>query len=110
MKSGADAGSGKQPDVFKCMTYFDGKCDISIYFALFERQIARMNIVKNCVMNLLNSPSLEILNIITKKPDTLTNNYDHVKVLLLKCVKMTPKEFRQKLMAHKRKNQTLGDN
>lgn len=103
MKSGTDAGSGKQPDVLKCITHFDGKCDISVYFALFEGKIARMHIVKNCVMHLLNLPSLEILNIIKKTSDTLANNYDHVKELLLKCVKITPKEFRQKLMAHKKR-------
>lgn len=40
------AGSGNQPDLFKLMAIFDGKGDISVYLALFDREISRMNIVK----------------------------------------------------------------
>lgn len=40
------SSSGKQLDLLKLMTHFDGRGDVSVYLELFERQIARMNVLK----------------------------------------------------------------
>lgn len=62
------------------MTHFDETRDISVYLALFERQITRINVVKeNWVMYLLSLLLLEIVNIVAREPDTIANNYDYVK-------------------------------
>lgn len=76
------------------MTYFDGTGDITLYLALFERQIARMNAIKeDWVMYLLSLFSLEIVNIVARELDPVGNNYDYVKKKFLKRFKMSPKTF-----------------
>lgn len=51
------------------MTHFDGVNLASTYLALFEKQIARTNIVKEyCIIYLLSLLPLEIINIIVRAP------------------------------------------
>lgn len=85
------------------MTHFDGTGNISIYFALFEMQIFRRNIVKeNWVTYVLSLLLLKIVNVIARELDPVAKYYDYVKTLLLKRFKMTPEEFKQKLVTHKK--------
>lgn len=52
------------------MTHFDGRGDISVYLALLEKQISRMNIVnENWVMHLLSWLLLGIVNIAAREQD-----------------------------------------
>lgn len=53
-------------------------------------------------MYLLTLLPLEIVNIIAKEPDPEVSNYDYVKKSLLKSFKMTPEEFRQKIVSQKK--------
>lgn len=85
------------------MTHFDGKGNVTIYFALFEMQIFRRNIVKeNWVTYLLSLLLLKIVDVVTREPDPVAKYYDYVKSLLLKRFKMTPEEFKQRLVTHKK--------
>lgn len=55
---------------------------------IFWETISRINVVKdNLVMYLLSLLPLEIVNIIARKPDRETSNYDYVKKLLLERFK-----------------------
>ena len=79
---------------------FDGLGDVSIYLALFEKQMPRFNVPKkNWVMYLLGLLPLEFVNVVPKESDPASNNYDHVKNLLQKHFKLTTEELRQIFIA-----------
>ena len=46
--------------------------------------------------------SLELVNIVSKKLDSASNDYDHVKNLLLKRFKFMTEEFRQQFLLHRK--------
>lgn len=59
---------------------FEKDGDTSIYLNLFERQAARAEIDRdNYVSHLLTLLPLDIVNLIAREPDTLANNYAHIK-------------------------------
>ena len=67
---------------------FDGSGDISIYLVLFEKQMSHLNVPKeNWVMYLLGLLPLEFVNTVLKESDPASNDYNHVKNLLLKRFK-----------------------
>lgn len=85
------------------MTHFDGVSDIRFYLVLFEKQIAKTNIVKeDWVTYLLSLFPLEIVNIIARKPNSEVNDYEYVKNLIHNPFKMTPKEFREKFILYEK--------
>lgn len=74
---------------------FESKGDIGIYLNLFERQASRAGIiVENYVSHLLTLLPLDIVNLIAREPDTLANDYSHVKKILLKRFNLSPEQFR----------------
>lgn len=84
------------------MTHFDGKGDINIYLALFQRQIAMMNIAKeNWAIHLLNFP-IEYHKFYIKRTRNIVNNYDRVNNLLFKRFKLTSETFWEKIISHKK--------
>lgn len=48
--------------------------------------------------------SLEIVNIVDIEPEPESNNNDYLKNLPLKRFKMTPEEFKQKFISHKKES------
>ena len=83
---------------------FDGSGDISIYLVLFEKQMSRLSVFKeNSVMYLLGLLQLEFVNIerIESCIQRNQDGYDYEKYHLLKPVKLTTEEFRQKCLLHR---------
>lgn len=68
----------KQWDLLKLMAHFDDTGNIIVYLSLFERQICRMNIIKeNWVLYFLSLLPLKITNILARDPGA--NDFDNVK-------------------------------
>lgn len=62
------------------MTQFDDTGDISVYLALFEKQVCRMNIIKeNWVLYLLSLLPPKIKNILSRDRDPAANDFDNEK-------------------------------
>ncbi|GBM23045.1 hypothetical protein AVEN_67025-1 [Araneus ventricosus] len=60
------------------MPRYDIGSDISVYLLLFERQISRIDILKeNWVTHFLPLLPLEIVNIVAREPDPKANEYDY---------------------------------
>ena len=102
----------KQQDLHKIIPKFDSKAgDISLYLVLFERQ-ARMAFLnqESWVSHLLGLLPYEITQLIAREPEELSNNYDHIKGLLLKKFKLSPEKFRQRFVQNQRQlNSTWRD-
>ncbi|XP_042896569.2 uncharacterized protein, partial [Parasteatoda tepidariorum] len=94
----------KSSDLSKLIKSFDAnETDISTYLLLFERQATRINIdKKEFVTYLMGLLPLSIVQIIAQEPEESTSNYDYVKTLLLKRFKLSPEQFRQKFIYHKK--------
>lgn len=72
------------------MTHLDDTGDINIYFPFFQRQISKMNILKeNWAMYLLSLLLLEFVNIVTRESKPEASNYDYVTKLHFKHFKIT---------------------
>lgn len=87
----------------KIMSKFENTGDIGVYLNLFERQINRLGIDKDeWVNHLLGLLPLDMVQFVSREPDSVASNYDHIKNLLLKRFKLSTEQFRQKLMTHKK--------
>ncbi|GFW21939.1 uncharacterized protein TNCV_4822221 [Trichonephila clavipes] len=68
-----------------------------------SKETQRLNIdQENWVSHLLGLLPTEVSHIIAREPDDKANSYEHVKDLLLKRFKLTPKKFRQLFVTHQK--------
>jgi hypothetical protein len=94
-------------DVKKLIPNFNpDQSDISLYLIIFECQVIRAVILKeNWVTSLLGLMPLDIVQLIAREPETVYEDYDHIKAMLLKKFKLSPEIFRQKFVQHPKKTE-----
>lgn len=82
--------------------------EISLYFTLFERQARAAEIDETqWVSELLSLLPLDLVQMVIKEPEERSNEYRHVKHMLLDRFKMKPEAFRIKFTQHQKKQNAL---
>ncbi|GBN23181.1 hypothetical protein AVEN_263416-1, partial [Araneus ventricosus] len=77
--------------------------DIDLFLTLFERQLSFLKISKeNFVTFLLSALPGDISKLIGREPETLSQNYDHIKNMLLKRFKLSGEKFRLLFSQHRK--------
>ncbi|GBM16267.1 hypothetical protein AVEN_195376-1 [Araneus ventricosus] len=75
--------------------------DISLYLVLFERQARRVEINEDSwVSHLIGLLPYEMPQLIARESEEVSNDYSHIKKLLLKRYKFSAEKFRQKFNNH----------
>ncbi|GBM03344.1 hypothetical protein AVEN_256891-1 [Araneus ventricosus] len=84
------------------MQNFDSKeGDISLYLILFERQARRVEINEDLwVSHLIGLLPYDMLQLIARESEEVSNDYLHIKKLLFKRYKFSAEKFRQKFNNH----------
>ncbi|GFY15123.1 peptidase A2 domain-containing protein [Trichonephila clavipes] len=85
---------------------FNMKDDISLNLTLFERH-AELTFLpkKDWVQKLIGLIPIDIAHLIAREPADKCNDYNHVKGLLLKRFKLSPKKLRQLFISHRKSNE-----
>lgn len=89
----------------KLMPGFDpNQSDISLFLVIFERQAKRANIDRRYwVSHLLGLLPVEIVQLVAREPEPQSEDYDHVRQLLLQKFKLSPETFRQRFVQHQKR-------
>ncbi|GBN01029.1 Retrovirus-related Pol polyprotein from transposon 17.6 [Araneus ventricosus] len=77
--------------------------DIGLFLTLFERQLSFLNVPKeNFVTYLIIALPGNISKLIAREPQTLSQDYDHIKNMLLKRFKLSAEKFRLLFSQHRK--------
>ncbi|GBN97187.1 hypothetical protein AVEN_212494-1 [Araneus ventricosus] len=77
--------------------------DIGLFLTLFERQLSFLKVPKeNFVTYLLSALPGDISKLIAREPETLSQDYDHIKNMLLKRFKLSAEKFRLLFSQHRK--------
>ncbi|GBN22734.1 hypothetical protein AVEN_68065-1 [Araneus ventricosus] len=77
--------------------------DIGLFLALFERQLSFLKVPKeNFVTYLISALPGDISKLIAREPETLSQDYDHIKNMLLKRFKLSAEKFRVLFSQHRK--------
>ncbi|GFS99460.1 retrovirus-related Pol polyprotein from transposon 412 [Nephila pilipes] len=91
---------------------FDPKnADIYLFFEIFERQAKKEKVAEErWVSQLIPLLSMEIVELVVKKPPEKGDNYPHIKNLLLHRFQLTTVALRDRFESHQRRPSTLWSN
>ncbi|GBL85465.1 hypothetical protein AVEN_232900-1 [Araneus ventricosus] len=91
-------------ELTKTVPSFDPKNgDITLFLSLFERQEIRVQIdTKDWVSGLLMLLPSDIVQLIGRESEENFDNYNYIKGVLIKRFKLSPEEFRKKLLHHQK--------
>ncbi|GFY08194.1 retrovirus-related Pol polyprotein from transposon 412 [Trichonephila clavipes] len=84
---------------------FDAKnADINLFFEIFERQVIKEKVVEDrWVSQLIPLLPIEIAEIVAKEPLEKSDDYPHIKNLLLARFQLTPIALRDRFESHQRR-------
>ncbi|GFW02675.1 transposon Tf2-9 polyprotein [Trichonephila clavipes] len=92
--------------IYETFHKFNMKDDISLNLTLFERH-AELTFLpkKDWVQKLIGLIPIDSAHLIAIEPADKCNDYNHVKSLLLKRFKLSPKKLRQLFISHRKSNE-----
>ncbi|GBL99544.1 hypothetical protein AVEN_68815-1 [Araneus ventricosus] len=77
--------------------------DIGLFLTLFERQLSFLKVPKESfVTYLISALPGDISKLIAREPETLSQDYDHIKNMLLKRFKLSAEKFRLLFSQHRK--------
>lgn len=80
-----------QYELLRLLKKCDSLNDTSLYFAMYERQMAQTGIDKiEWVGYLINLMPVDVINIVTREKEPETYDCDYIKNIILKRYKLSP--------------------
>ncbi|GFT35082.1 SCAN box domain-containing protein [Trichonephila clavipes] len=102
------AAAAEKINIQHLIPRFVENSDISTYLKIFERQCEQVNIGEvDYVTHLLPMLPVDISHIILREPKDNSENYQHIKQVLLQRFKLSAESFRRKFSTHQKQPEAL---